>query len=231
MKYGVKLVFNPNQVRSYLAKYKITMIPVRPHWNLSVYAQGFSDTDEDLSGELLNYGYNISDELGFELSQRGKKLQLIFTPVSDGYGEAMLHVDVLGAFSTELLSQADIKADGYASYQLQSFLDQILREIRDAYSLDETVFQETSSDIILTIESDHSLATQVMLEQALKRHPTVSGLVPTLLKKSRRQYRLELRDGNDDWVEDWFTAYGLTAARQDDFAAQSEQNITEWLVQ
>ncbi len=228
VKYGVKLVFNPNQVRSYLAKYRITMIPERPHWNLSVFTQGLSDTDEELSRELLNYGHNIADEFGFELSQRGKTLQLIFTPVSDADGETLLHVDVQGAFSADLLSQTDIKADGYASYQLQTFLDKILLEIRDAYSLDEAVFQETAGDILLTIEADHALTTQVMLEQALKRHPAVIALVPTLLQKSRRQYRLKLRDGNDDWLEEWFTAYALTAARQ--VALPAEQKIAEWLV-
>lgn len=225
VKHGVKLVFNPSAVKNFLSRYGIQMIPERPHWNLSVYALGFSDADEGLSQDLLNYGHEMADQYGFRLSPRGKKLQLIFAPVIDTHGELQTHVDVQGSFSAGLLSQVDLPVEGYISYQLQSFLHQILIEIRDAYSLDTLTFEESSREILLTIEAEYSLASQVMLEQALARQASVVSVVPTMLQKARRQYRIQLRDGNDSWITAWFAGYGLTANRQ------PEGSVDDWLAE
>ncbi|MDX8382535.1 MAG: hypothetical protein R8M45_00540, partial [Ghiorsea sp.] len=105
------------------------------------------------------------------------------------------------------------------------WLQQILREIRDAYSRGNIDFKEESSLTLLTIEATHSLSTQVMLEQALKNHPTVLSLTPTLLQQARRQYRLQLRDGDDSWIASWFAGYGLQASQQ------TEGSFSDWLVQ
>jgi len=225
VKYGVKMEFNPNQVRSYLSRYNITMIPVQPHFNLSVFAIGISDSDEALSLDLLNYSHNISDELGFRLGPRGKKLQVIFAPVIDVYGETMVHADVQGAFTPDLLSQTDVKSEGFASIQTQDFLKQILLEIRDGYHESENVLGEASSYTLVTIESEFSLSTQVMMEQALSKHPAVLSVVPVLLQKVRRQYRIQLRDGHDEWIGAWFAQYGLTASQQ------PAGGVDDWLVQ
>jgi len=225
VKHGVKLMFNSNQVRSFLAKYRIKMIGVYPSWNLSVFTLGFSDTDENLSHDLLNYAHGMADEFGFRLGPRGKKMQLIFAPAIDVYGQAVLHVDVQGAFSSDLLQQTDILAQGYDSYQLQDFLNQVLKDVRDAYSLGTLIFNESSSEILLTIASNDALATQVMMEQALTRHPGVVSVQPALLQKVRRQYRIELRDGDESWIVSWFAGYGLTAVKQ------PEGSAVNWLVE
>ena len=225
VKHGVKMVFNPIQVRQYLVAYKINMIPVQPYWNLSVFSLGISDSDEQLSTDLLNYSYSMSDEFGFRLGPRGKKLQIMFSSVNDPYGELILHADVQGAFPPDLLSQTDMKLAGFASVQTYDFLNQILREIRDAYSLGKMTFEDVSTDVLLTIELEYSLASQVMLEQALRTHPSVVNVIPTLLQKARRQYRIQLRDGNDQWLESWFARYGLVAIRQ------PEGSVDDWLVQ
>jgi len=225
VKHGVKMEFNPSQVSAYLAKYGITMIPTQPHWNFSVFAIALSDSDEVLSSDLLDYTFGISDEFGFRLGPRGKKIQVIFAPVTDVYGELFVHADVQGSFSKQLLSQTEIKAEGFASIQVQDFLHQILLEIRDAYTLETTIFDETASSVLLTIESELSLSTQVMMEQALSKHPDVVSVVPTLFQKARRQYRIQLRDGNDNWIETWFAGYGLIATRQ------TEGSVDDWLVQ
>jgi len=225
VKYGVKMVFNPNQVSSFLARYHITMIPKQPHWNFSVHAVGLSDSDEALSADLLNYTFGISDEFGFRLGSRGKKLQVLFAPVADAYGELFVHADVQGSFSAELLSQTDIQAKGFVAIQVQDFLHKILLEVRDAYIMDEPILGETASSVLVTIESVFSLSTQVMMEQALSKHPAVLSVVPTLLQKARRQYRIQLRDGNDKWIESWFAGYGLMASRQ------AEGSVDDWLVQ
>ncbi len=225
VKYGAKITFNPSQVRNYLVRHGMTMIPEQPYWDLKVSLQGFADADEDMSRDLLNYAHGIADESGFRLGSRGKKLYLTFSPAVDVSGEAMLHVDVEGAFSADLLSHVDIQAEGFDSYQLQGFLNQVLREIRDAYSLGVQVSAESSNEIQLMIQADHTLSTQVMFEQALSKRPEVLALVPALLHKSRRLYRLQLRDGDDKWLVRWFKGYGLTATRKMD------GNTVQWLVQ
>ncbi|MDX8383639.1 MAG: hypothetical protein R8M45_06120, partial [Ghiorsea sp.] len=164
---GASISFNPSQVRSFLAKHNIPMITPQPHWNLSINTIGFPDLDTQTADDLMDYSQDIASELGFRLSPRGQRLQLIFSPTQDAYGEAFLHLDIQGKFSPTLLSQTDILAEGYTSYQLQAWLQQILREIRDAYSRGNIDFKEESSLTLLTIEATHSLSTQVMLEQAL----------------------------------------------------------------
>jgi hypothetical protein len=223
--HGVDLVFNPVQIQSLLRRKGITMIPERPHWKLSILVLGFSGADEATSLDLMNYSYGMADELGFELSSQGKKLQLIFTPSLDAYGEPFVHVDMQGSFSADILSQTEQPAQGYVSYQLQAWTDEILHEIRDAYSLGTLDFNELSSEMLLTIDSEFSLATQVMLEQALSRESAVVTVVPVLLQKAHRQYSVTLRDQDDSWVESWFAGYGLTAVKQ------MEESETHWLVQ
>lgn len=223
--HGVSLVFNPVQVGRYLAGFGITMIPEQPQWNLDISVVGFSEQDNNTARELMNYSYGIADELGFALTPRGRKLQLIFAPVVDEYGEALIHVNLQGDFSSDLLRETDQLANGYLSYQLQAWTDQILRDIRDAYSLGNLTFEDSTTDIMVTIEGDDTLATQVMLEQALSDEPHVVALVPVLLQRLRRQYRLVLKDADDSWLEPWFAAYGLTAMKQ------PEGSASQWLVQ
>jgi len=222
---GMNIVFNPSQVRSFLAKHQISMISELPQWNLSIAVMGFSSLDEQLSRDLLDYSHDISDEQGFDLSPRGKKLQLIFTPAMDAYGEAMIQVGVQGAFDASLLSEVAVPAQGYTSYQLQGFLNQTLYDIRDAYSKDVMVFDDAVKQVLLTVDGEHPLSTQVLLEQAMKSHPAVLDMVPTLLQKERRQYRLYLRDGDDSWITSWFAAYGLVASQQ------QAGNHVGWLVE
>jgi hypothetical protein len=222
VKHGAKLVFNPNQVSSFLAKRGVKMITKQPSWNLSIFARGFSDSDAGLSQDLLSLSHVMADEYGFNLNPRGKTLQLIFSPVMDTYGEVFSHVEVQGDFSSELLSQTDLPSEGYAAYQLQDFLHQVLVEIRDAYGLGKITFEESSSEVLLTIESEYSLASQVMLEQALAKHPFVERVIPTMLQKASRQYRIQLRNGDDTWLQEWFAGFGLTATKQ------PEGSIDDW---
>ncbi len=222
--HGVSLVFNPVQVEKYLARFGITMIPEQPQWDLNISVVGFSEQDSNTARELMNYSYGIADELGFALTPRGKKLNLTFAPVVDEYGDILIHASIQGDFSSDLLRETDQPVRGYLSYQLQAWTDQILREIRDAYSQGLT-FEHNTTDVMITLEGDDTLATQVMLEQALSDDPHVVALVPVLLQKLRRQYRLILNDEDDTWLEPWFAAYGLTAMRQ------PEGSTSQWLVQ
>jgi hypothetical protein len=222
---GVSLVFNPVQVQSYLAGFGITMIPQLPKWKLNIAVVGFSDNDSNTARELMNYSYTMADEFGFALTPRGKSLNLIFAPVVDEYGEVLIHANVGGDFSSDLLQETDRPAVGYLSYQLQDWTDEILKEIRDAYALGTLIFEDTSAVVMITVEGDDSLAAQVMLEQALRDEPEVEALVPVLLQRLRRQYRLTLKNEDDTWLESWFARYGLTAARQ------PEGSASQWLVQ
>jgi len=225
LKHSAKVVFNPVQVKRFLSRRGITMIPEQPDWNLSVFALGFSDVDESVSEDLLNHAYGIADEYGFRLSSRGKKMQLIFAPTTDVYGEAMIHIDMQGAFSPDLLKETDIPSQGLVSYQLQDLMRDVLWHIRDAYALGTIHFDNTSSEILLTIESEYPLASQVMLEQALAKQQEVVSIVPVLLQKERRQYRLQLLNGDDAWLTSWFAAYGFRASKQ------PEGSLEDWLVQ
>ncbi|MDX8388138.1 MAG: hypothetical protein R8M46_06345 [Ghiorsea sp.] len=225
VKHGMKLVFNPVQVGSFLAKRGVKMIPQQPHWNLSVVGSGFSASDTGLSQDLLNSGLAMADEYGVRLSPRGKRLAVDFSPVMDVYGEVFVHVDVKGDFTSSLLSQTDLPSKGYAAYQLQDFLKQVLLEIRDAYALGNVGLESSSTEIILTIESDYSLASQVMLEQALAKHPAVVSIMPTMLQKMRRQYRIQLRSEDDTWLQAWFEGYGLRAIKQ------PEGSLEDWLAE
>ena len=222
--FGANVEFNPNQVRKFLTKRGVTMIQRQPHWDLSVYVVGAAE-DGGLPGQdLLNHAYEMSDSFGFKLDSRGRKLMLTFSPVVDVYGELQLHVDVQGDFSAELLQQTDLPMQGYIGYQLQDFLKQVLLNIRDAYQNDMQ-FDAASDDILLRIEAEHALASQVMLEQALLKLAVVGSIVPTLLQKQRREYRLVLRDGDDSWLPSWFAAYGMKVTKQ------PEGSLYDWLVE
>ena len=222
--FGANVEFNPNQVRKFLAKRGVTMIQSQPHWNLAVYVVGFTEDDGLLGKDLVNRAYELSDTFGFKLDARGRKLMLTFSPVMDVYGELQLHADVQGDFSANLLQQTDLPSQGYTAYQLQDFLKQILLNIRDAYQNDMQ-FHAVSGDILLRVEAEHALVSQVMLEQALSKLRVVESIVPTLLQKQRREYRLILRDGDDSWLPSWFAAYGMNATKQ------PEGSLYDWLVE
>jgi len=225
VKHGVDLVFNPVQVKAYLDGFGVQMILEEPHWKLDVAVVGFSEADGKTAMDLMNYSYSMTDEFGFKLSPRGRKLQLTFAPVVDVYGQSLLHVDVQGDFSSSLLDETSQPSEGYLSYQLQAWVSQILLKVRDAYSLGTLKFDDANSELLITVESDLTLASQISLEQALLNEPNVTKVVPVLLQKERRQYRIVLRNGDDHWLEGWFAAYGLTAVKQ------PEGSVSQWLVQ
>ena len=224
LKHGVRMVFNPDQVNGYLQRSGINMITEQPHWNLDVQAKGFGEQDDEFSQDLGHYAYAISDEYGFHLSSRGKVLKLQFSPATDANGEPIYHVELGGGLSSLMLTKVDMPSEGFASFQLQAFLHQVLMEIRDAYSSGQPATTSKAGEIIIEIQTGHALATQVMLEQALLKHPAVSAVVPTLLKKELRQYRLQLQDSNDGWLEAWFSQRGYTATRQ------ANEGAVTWVV-
>ena len=221
----VDLVFNPVQVQRYLLGFGIAMINQQPKWDLSIQVQGLTEGDTNLSHELMNLAYTLADKRGFFLTPKGRKLQLIFQPNVDVYGQSMIQIDVKGAFSSDILVETQQAQQGYLSYQLQAWLKDILLQIRDAYSLGTLNFKNTSKEIMVTIESDLSLTSQVALEDALTQQAQVVSVVPVLLQKMRRQYRIVMKDDDDAWVESWFAAYGMTATRQFDGSE------SQWLVQ
>jgi len=222
--FGANVEFNPNQVRKFLRKRGVKMIQQQPYWNLGVYVVGFAEQGNMLAKDLLNTAYEMADTYGFALGANGRKLMLTFSPVADVYGELQLHVDVQGDFSASLLEEKNVPMQAYTEYQLQSFLKQVLLNIRDAYQ-DDMKFDSVSNVVLLRIEAEHALASQVMLEQALLKLAVVESVVPTLLQKQRREYRLILRDGDDSWLPSWFAAYGMKVTKQ------PEGSLYDWLVE
>jgi hypothetical protein len=222
--FGANVEFNPNQVEKFLRKRSVKMIQQQPYWNLDIHVAGFAEQGDMLAKDLLNMAYEMSDTYGFTLGANGRKLMLTFSPVTDVYGELKLHVDVQGDFSANLLQQTDVPMQGYTDYQLQAFLKQVLLNIRDAYQ-DDMKFDSVSNVVLLRIEAEHELASQVMLEQALLKLAVVKSIVPTLLQKQRREYRLVLREGDDSWLSSWFAAYGMKATKQ------PKGSLYDWLVE
>ncbi len=221
---GVSLVFNPVQVQTYLQRNHIMMIPERPYWNLSIGVQRFVEPDMSMAEELMSFSHNISDKFGFQLGAHGRKLHLSFSQVLDVYGETNIQVEVQGAFSSDVLSEQVQPERGYLSYQLQSWVKSILLEIRDAYSLGTIQFNDDASSIYIAVTSDLTLASQVSLEQLLRKQPAVKSVIPILLQKASKQYRVILRDTDDSWVESWFASYGMTALKQ-------PQGSIQWVIE
>ncbi len=222
---GALLVFNPVQVQAYLKSFGITMIPVYPQWDLDIAVQGFGDTDKHIAAELINYSYGLADKAGFRLGPRGRSLRLSFFSLRGSDGEAKVGVDISGSFSSALLSQIEQPLQGYLSYQLQAWLEQILYEVRDAYALGKIDFVEVSTDVMILVEGNFSLASQVSFEQILGAEPDVVAVVPVVLQKESQLYRIVLRGGDDSWLKPWFASHGLIATRQ------PESSVAQWLVQ
>lgn len=212
--HGVRLTFNSNQVKRFLSRAGIDMIMDQPHWNLSVNTLGLSEQDKKISQDLTDYGHAVADRLGVNLSPRGKKMQVMFAPVLDAYGQAWIHMDLQGAFPASLLSQTEMPATPFLSNQLQDWLQQTLTDIRDAYAKGNIEMLTPSSEVWLTVEGEHTLASQVMLEQALLNQASVASLIPAVIQSSRRIYRLILQGQDETWIPGWFLHYGMTATRE-----------------
>ena len=213
VRYGVRMVFNATLVEEYLRRNGIAMLTQYPNLNLRLSVQ---NDQGELAQDLQNYAYAISDEFGFLLSPSGRTLKVELSAKEREDGQPVLHAELQGAYTTAQLQAADMPYEGFASFQMQSFLHQILLEVRDAYGLGELARAEAGSELILEIHGNHTLATQVMLEQALQKYPAVTEVVPVLLQKSRRQYRLKLRDSDESWVKEWFAKRRLQAEPQAD---------------
>lgn len=64
-------------------------------------------------------------------------------------------------------------------------------------------------EAILTVDVPATLAEQVILEDALARHPRVAAVVPKFLSHDSRQYLLRLKGDDDKWVPAWFKRRGM----------------------
>ena len=65
--------------------------------------------------------------------------------------------------------------------------------------------------ILIRVERQASLPEQVLFEDDLRRDPRVISLRPIQLSHAIRQYRLELKDEQDEqWLSQWFAWHGLS---------------------
>jgi len=65
--------------------------------------------------------------------------------------------------------------------------------------------------ILIRIERQASLPEQVLFEDDLRRDPRVAALRPTQLSHAMQQYRLDLKDEQDEqWLNQWFAEHGLS---------------------
>lgn len=222
---GVNLVFNPVQVQAYLRQNHITMIVEQPHWNLDVVVDGFGGAGYALAADLMDYSGVISDALGFQFDTQGRKLGLTFSQVTDVYGEVQIEVDISGAFPASVLRETRQPVQANLNDQLQAWLRHILRDIRDISSARWASWDHGASNLYITVMSDASLAGQVSLEQLLLQQSEVVSVIPTMIQKESRQYRVVLREENDSWVSSWFASYGMTAVKQ------PLSSPSQWLVE
>ncbi len=225
---GVSIIFHEKRVLSYLKSNELPYIEQEPVWNISIQLRNeFGKTMSLSASLLLSYAEKSAIDWGYKLDESGYALILQWQWLDQG----QVNLTARGTSRLGEFSETRLLAVGDPLPQLEEWLAEVLLKARDAHasSQEETtlppipdaapasVAESTEqllpasqgSYLLLSIERQASLPEQVLFEDDLKREPNIISLSLKQVNRDLQQYRLHLKDPDDQWLVEWFRQRGL----------------------
>ncbi|NWF38400.1 hypothetical protein F3F96_04565 [Mariprofundus sp. NF] len=218
---GVSVTFNQRRVISFLKKNDIAHIPEQPNWILSVQLSNASGRSMPESAAMLQeYAAKTGSDWGYGLDGGSESLVLHWRWLDS----RQITLSVRGTSKLGELAETRTVRSGDPFRQLKPWLSEIMLQARDAYAsnaipvevaptLTTGATKEASPQktfLTLSIERQASLPEQVLFEEELRRDPRILDLSLKQVNPDGQQYRLQLRDADDQWLTHWFKRRGLT---------------------
>ncbi len=225
---GVRIVFDRERVARLLDEAGIPWVRTPPRWSIELRLTS------DRGGPMRQTRQLLMDRIPALAEQMG------FVP--DAGGDALiLHFRWLDARQVSLtvrgttplgeLAETRLLAGGDPLPQLETWLRDLLVRARDAAAdSGKTVEPAVSAlpvdaygkpaasarpEVLLSVLRPSGLAEQVLFEQELRRDPRVKAVIPLVLSREERRYRILLAEPDALWLEGWLTAQGLEVARDE----------------
>lgn len=213
---GVLVEFNPQRTFDFLKQNRIEYIEQQPRLNLVIQMWNQNGIEMIQSEQLLlQEAHAIADQRGLILDESGASLILNWRWL-DGST-----VSYMQRGNSALPESGEIRSFGSGDplEQLRVWISDTLLAARDAEASAKMVAGGESQpgkirtaegiETVLIIERAASLPEQVILEEALEKHPAVAALIPKFISFDTRQYRLLLKGQSDEWVPSWFRRRGM----------------------
>jgi len=217
---GVQVEFHPDRTFEYLKQNNIEYIEQQPKLRLMIRLWNQNGVEMVQSAQLLRQeAEDAAQQWGIGLEEDAPALVLNWRWLD------ATTVSLMARGNTALPEAGETRdfRVGDPLEQLRSWMVETLVAARDAdAAARQTVAAEatpagkvrTADGIkaILIVERPATLAEQVILEEALEKHPAVKAVVPKFLSHDSRQYLLYLKGSNDEWVAAWFRKRGMQVA-------------------
>jgi len=213
---GMQVSFNEQRVWQYLDQQQVAYLKEPPHLNVRIQMFNQSDLSMPKTAEALQqYAQQVAKERGIVLDAQAPLVTANWRWLDASQVSLQLHGDGI----SEAAPETRTLAAGDPLEQLQAWVTDMMLQLRDADVADSGMPKTPASEqpaqneigILLTIDQQAPLPEQVVLEDALRQNSQVISMIPVYLAANSRQYRLQLRDNDDSWIESWFRRRGMQA--------------------
>lgn len=216
---GVSVEFHPSRTFEYLKQNSIEYIEQQPRMQLIIHLWNQNGVEMMQSSQLLQQeAESIAQQWGIGLEEGAPVLVLNWRWLDATTVNLMTRGN---AYLPESSETRDFR-QGDPLEQLRIWMADRLVAARDAEvtaRASQLAGSETAMagkvrtangiEAILMVERPATLAEQVILEEALEKHPAVAAVVPKYLSHDSRQYMLYLKGSDDAWVPAWFKKRGM----------------------
>jgi len=213
---GIQVIFNHDRVWSYLEQQQIPYLKEAVHLNLDIEMINRSGISMSKTAEaLMQYAGEVAVAHGIVMDRQMPRISATWRWL-DG---SQISLNVRGGALQEMVSEVR-PVSGDPLIQLQLWTSQLLVSLRDnaasggdltAGELPAAEAAINTTGSLLTIEQTAPLPEQVVLEEALRQNRSVQSLIPVYLSSTSRQYRIQLKDNDDSWIQNWFGRRGMQA--------------------
>lgn len=220
---GLRVIFNQRRVTAFLKKHNIPFIETYPTWLLSVQMSNSSNRSMPESAAMLQeLAASSAAAWGYGLEGSRESLILHWRWLDSSH----ISLSVRGTSKLGEYSETREVASGDPFQQLEPWLIQTLLKARNSYATSAPGEAEVTNNdaatngiatkpaatrefLTLAIERQASLPEQVLFEEELRRDPRILDLSLKQVNRDGQQYRLRLKNSDDQWLSHWFKRRGL----------------------
>lgn len=235
---GVSISFHDRRVLNYLKSNGLPYIEQEPVWSLSIQLRNASGNAMPQSASSMQaYAEKSALDWGYTLDESGDSLILQWRWLDRRQVNLTVRgTSRLGEFSEtrrladgdpfpqleEWLTEILLEARDAHAQPLEEIVPALIpddipefivgfpqQEAPPAEFAEQPLPAAQDSYVLLSIERQASLPEQVLFEDDLKRDPRIINLSLQQVNRNMQQYRLHLKDSDDQWLVEWFGQRGM----------------------
>ena len=226
---GIRIAFHQQRVMNYLQENNLPYISEQPALNVVVQLYNVDGRPMgQTTNELLDYAASEAVARGYRVDDQGAAVVLFWRWMDD----RQVDLSVRGNSKLGEFSETRELIAGDPLEQLKPWMAEVLLKARDAYvepteivieglelapdhndplnGLAAEAIMKPEVELRLTIERESSLPDQVLFEDDLREDPRILALSLRQVNRESRQYRVQLKASDDQWLSQWFLRRGMT---------------------